>query len=146
MSGGNNYWPSAYSPKTKLVYIPALTNCVTITIDRAKHNKELGWNGGLSQTPDRWESSITAVDLQRGANAERVPGAVRVPLALSRPNSIARWDSGERIGHADFEAVWLKDQGVRIMQAAPTTGDVDGPQPGDVSDLIDGRRSPEFDE
>jgi len=88
----------------------------------------------------------SAVDLQRGANAERVPGAVRVPLALSRPNSIARWDSGERIGHADFEAVWLKDQGVRIMQAAPTTGDVDGPQPGDVSDLIDGRRSPEFDE
>ena len=44
-SGGNNYWPSAYSPRTKLMYIPALSNCVTITIDRAKHNKELGWNG-----------------------------------------------------------------------------------------------------
>jgi alcohol dehydrogenase (cytochrome c) len=61
-AGGNNYWPSSYSPRTGLVYIPALTNCITITIDRAKHNRELGWNGGLSQTPDRWESSITAVD------------------------------------------------------------------------------------
>ena len=27
--GGNNYWPSSYSPKTKLLYIPALTACET---------------------------------------------------------------------------------------------------------------------
>ncbi len=26
-SGGNNFWPSAYSQKTKLIYIPALTAC-----------------------------------------------------------------------------------------------------------------------
>src|SRR6266702_2414023 len=26
--GGNNYWPSSFSPNTKLVYIPALTACV----------------------------------------------------------------------------------------------------------------------
>ena len=25
IAGGNNYWPSSYSPKTKLLYIPALT-------------------------------------------------------------------------------------------------------------------------
>ena len=30
-SGGNNYWPSAYSQKTKLLYVPALTPCVTLT-------------------------------------------------------------------------------------------------------------------
>ena len=29
--GGNNYWPSSYSPKTKLIYIPALTDCVEVT-------------------------------------------------------------------------------------------------------------------
>ena len=46
MAGGNNYWPSSYSPKTKLLYIPALTACMTITIDREKHTKESGWNGG----------------------------------------------------------------------------------------------------
>src|SRR6266446_5130079 len=28
--GGNNYWPSSYSPKTKLLYIPALSNCITV--------------------------------------------------------------------------------------------------------------------
>jgi alcohol dehydrogenase (cytochrome c) len=61
-AGGNNYWPSSYSPKTKLLYIPALSNCVTITIDREKHNAQRGWNGGLSTTEDRWESNLTAVD------------------------------------------------------------------------------------
>jgi alcohol dehydrogenase (cytochrome c) len=61
-AGGNNYWPSSYSPKTKLLYIPALSNCVTITIDREKHTKERGWNGGLSQTSERWESNLTAAD------------------------------------------------------------------------------------
>ncbi len=61
-AGGNNYWPSSYSPKTKFLYIPALSNCVTITIDRDKHNAQRGWNGGLSTTEDRWESNLTAVD------------------------------------------------------------------------------------
>jgi alcohol dehydrogenase (cytochrome c) len=61
-AGGNNYWPSSYSPRTKLLYIPALTTCVTVTVDPAKHSKERGWNGGLSQTTERWESNLTAVD------------------------------------------------------------------------------------
>jgi alcohol dehydrogenase (cytochrome c) len=61
-AGGNNYWPSSYSPKTKLIYIPALTTCVTVTIDREKHTKARGWNGGLSETTERWESSLTAAD------------------------------------------------------------------------------------
>jgi alcohol dehydrogenase (cytochrome c) len=61
-AGGNNYWPSSYSPKTKLLYIPALSTCVTVTIDREKHTKERGWNGGLSQTTERWESNLTAAD------------------------------------------------------------------------------------
>jgi alcohol dehydrogenase (cytochrome c) len=61
-AGGNNYWPSSYSAKTKLIYIPALTTCVTVTVDREKHTKERGWNGGLSQTTERWESSLSAAD------------------------------------------------------------------------------------
>jgi alcohol dehydrogenase (cytochrome c) len=61
-AGGNNYWPSSYSPKTKLIYIPALTTCVTVTVDREKHTKARGWNGGLSETTERWESSLTAAD------------------------------------------------------------------------------------
>ena len=61
-AGGNNYWPSSYSPKTKLLYIPALTTCVTVTVDPEKHTKQKGWNGGLSQTTERWESNLTAAD------------------------------------------------------------------------------------
>jgi alcohol dehydrogenase (cytochrome c) len=62
MIGGNNYWPSSYSPKTKLLYIPALTGCVNIEIDRAKHNAERGWNGGNATSNERFESNLTAVD------------------------------------------------------------------------------------
>jgi alcohol dehydrogenase (cytochrome c) len=61
-AGGNNYWPSSYSAKTKLIYIPALTTCVNVSVDPEKHNKQKGWNGGLSQTTERWESSLTAAD------------------------------------------------------------------------------------
>ena len=61
-AGGNNYWPSSYSTNTKLMYIPAMTACVNISIDREKHNAQRGWNGGLSQTDERFESNLTAVD------------------------------------------------------------------------------------
>src|SRR5260370_10957748 len=76
--GGNNYWPSSYSPKTKLMYIPALSNCSTITIDREKHSKERGWNGGLAATADRWENDLKA--------AEPLTGEIRKTLHLSYPN------------------------------------------------------------
>jgi alcohol dehydrogenase (cytochrome c) len=60
--GGNNYWPSSYSPNTKLLYIPALTGCMNIEIDRAKHNAERGWNGGNATSKERFESNLTAID------------------------------------------------------------------------------------
>jgi alcohol dehydrogenase (cytochrome c) len=77
-AGGNNYWPSSYSPNTKLMYIPALTACVNVAIDREKHNKERGWNGGLSQTTERFESNLTAVD--------PVTGEVKKSVHLRYPN------------------------------------------------------------
>jgi alcohol dehydrogenase (cytochrome c) len=77
-AGGNNYWPSSFSPKTKLLYIPALSNCVTVTIDREKHNKEKGWNGGNAATNERWESNLTAAD--------PVTGEVKKSVHLRYPN------------------------------------------------------------
>jgi alcohol dehydrogenase (cytochrome c) len=62
IAGGNNYWPSSYSPNTKLLYIPAMTACVAVAIDRDKHNAQRGWNGGLFTTDERFESNLTAVD------------------------------------------------------------------------------------
>ena len=61
-AGGNNYWPSSYSPKTKLLYIPALTACEDVTIDTDKHARRRGWNGGSYKTAERYESNLTAVD------------------------------------------------------------------------------------
>jgi alcohol dehydrogenase (cytochrome c) len=62
IAGGNNYWPSSYSPKTKLLYIPAMTACMAVAVDREKHTKERGWNGGSYTTDERIESNLTAVD------------------------------------------------------------------------------------
>jgi alcohol dehydrogenase (cytochrome c) len=77
-AGGNNYFPSSYSQRTKLIYIPALTACVDVAIDREKHTKEKGWNGGLATTRDRWESSLTAVD--------PLTGEVKTSVHLRYPN------------------------------------------------------------
>jgi alcohol dehydrogenase (cytochrome c) len=62
IAGGNNYWPSSYSRNTKLIYIPAMTACVAVAIDREKHNAQRGWNGGLFTTDERFESNLTAMD------------------------------------------------------------------------------------
>jgi alcohol dehydrogenase (cytochrome c) len=77
-AGGNNYFPSSYNQRTKLIYIPALTACVDIAIDREKHNQERGWNGGLSTTTERWESNLTAVD--------PLTGEVKKSIHLKYPN------------------------------------------------------------
>jgi alcohol dehydrogenase (cytochrome c) len=61
-SGGNNYWPSDYSPKTKLMYIPALTACADFTRDSAISNKAAGWRGGVQKPTDRYETDVLAVD------------------------------------------------------------------------------------
>jgi alcohol dehydrogenase (cytochrome c) len=77
-AGGNNYWPSSYSPQTKLLYIPALTACTTIAIDPEKHSKEKGWNGGNSSSTERFESNLTAVD--------PVTGEIKKNVHLPYPN------------------------------------------------------------
>jgi alcohol dehydrogenase (cytochrome c) len=64
--GGNNYWPSSYSPGTKLLYIPALTGCMTIEVARNRGYLLDGfgnvWAGGTASTDERLESNLTAVD------------------------------------------------------------------------------------
>jgi alcohol dehydrogenase (cytochrome c) len=64
--GGNNYFPSSYSPKTQMLYIPALTACEWVTNDKtigAKRSE--GWyvrSGGGYKVDGRYESTLTAVD------------------------------------------------------------------------------------
>jgi alcohol dehydrogenase (cytochrome c) len=61
-SGGNNFWPSAYSPKTKLLYVPALTACAELTRDTRTSNKEGGWRGGVQKPIERYETDFSAID------------------------------------------------------------------------------------
>jgi alcohol dehydrogenase (cytochrome c) len=77
-AGGNNYWPSSYSQRTKLIYIPALSNCEDITIDTAKHSKDLGWNGGSFKITERYTSDLTAAD--------PVTGEIKKSIRLNYPN------------------------------------------------------------
>jgi len=44
------------------IYIPALTGCHNVEVDRTKHNGERGWNGGNATSVGRMESNLTAVD------------------------------------------------------------------------------------
>jgi alcohol dehydrogenase (cytochrome c) len=130
--GGNNYWPSSYSPRTRLLYIPALSNCVTITIDREKHNKERGWNGGLGTTLDRWESNLTAAD--------PLTGEVTKSVHLPYPNysgSLATGGGLVFIGLLDgtvaafddttLEQLWSINVGSGFS-APPMTFEADGKQ------------------
>src|SRR5258707_150779 len=78
IAGGNNYWPSSYSPQTKWTYIPAMTACSDVTIDTAKHSKDTGWNGGAYKTADRYESNLTAID--------PVTGEIKKTVHLQYPN------------------------------------------------------------
>jgi alcohol dehydrogenase (cytochrome c) len=75
--GANNYWPSSYSPHTKLLYIPALTGCDDITIDTNMHSRAVGWNGG-KHVADRLESNLTAVD--------PLTGEIKKNIHLPYPN------------------------------------------------------------
>jgi alcohol dehydrogenase (cytochrome c) len=77
--GGNNFWPSSYSPRTKLIYIPALTACETVVDSHDARVQGKSWVSGSSSTTDRYESNLIAAD--------PVTGEVKKTVHLRYPNS-----------------------------------------------------------
>ncbi len=77
--GGNNFWPSSYSPRTKLLYIPALYGCHDVKLDSEMHSKAKGWNGGTFSTTERLESELVAMD--------PLTGAIKNKIHLRYPNN-----------------------------------------------------------
>ena len=77
--GGNNFWPSSYSPKTKLIYIPALTHCDTVVNTHEQRVKGKRWIGGTQSSDERFESNLTAAD--------PVTGEIKRTIHLRYPNN-----------------------------------------------------------
>ena len=77
--GGNNFWPSSYSPKTKLIYIPALTHCDTVVNTHEQRVKGKRWIGGTESSDERFESNLTAAD--------PVTGEIKRTIHLRYPNN-----------------------------------------------------------
>jgi alcohol dehydrogenase (cytochrome c) len=65
-AGGTNYWPASYSQKTRLIYIPALESCASITPDFAMHVKGNFAGGTTGGTTGGNTSSIAALDPSTG--------------------------------------------------------------------------------
>ena len=64
------------------------------------------------------------VDTEGGTDAERIPGAVGVPPASLRENSVRGRDGRERVRHPDRVPVRLEDEGMRVMEQPPALDDV----------------------
>jgi alcohol dehydrogenase (cytochrome c) len=71
-SGGNNFWPSSYSQRTGLLYIPALTACAEVTED-PKLSVKIGdaMRGGTTRAIERAETDILAYDPITGERKAR---------------------------------------------------------------------------
>ena len=75
MSGGNNYWPAAYSQKTKLLYIPSNSSCNEVTLDPKLSNKAGDWKGATFRNIERVETDLIVADPFTG----EVKKKVRIP-------------------------------------------------------------------
>jgi len=61
VAGGNNFWPAAYSQKTKLLYIPELEGCANVQRDQARHVRGK-FDGGTYADSMRLTSGLVMLD------------------------------------------------------------------------------------
>jgi aminopeptidase len=66
-----------------------------------------------------------AVGVQRGTDAECVPGAVAVPPAAAGVHAVGRRHDGERIEHPQLVGGGIEDESVLGMQPAPALEDLE---------------------
>ena len=69
--GSNNYWPSSYSPRTKLMYIPSMTACETVLDNHQVRVPGKSWTGGSYSSDERYESDLIASDPLTGEIKKR---------------------------------------------------------------------------
>jgi alcohol dehydrogenase (cytochrome c) len=132
MSGGNNFWPPSYSPKTKLMYIPAMTSCNEVTLDPSLSSKAGDWKGATFRHIERNESDLIAADPLTGEVKKRI----HIPYpnnsgALSTAGGLVftAFSDGTFAVYDDasLEQVWKINVGNGFM-APPMTFEVGGKQ------------------
>jgi alcohol dehydrogenase (cytochrome c) len=132
MSGGNNFWPASYSPKTKLMYIPAMTSCNEVTLDPSLSNKAGDWKGATFRHIERNESDLIAADPLTG----EVKKKIHIPYpdnsgALSTAGGLVltAFSDGTFAAYDDItlEQLWKFNAGTGFM-APPMSFEVGGKQ------------------
>jgi len=131
-SGGNNFWPSAFSQKTKLLYIPTATACTELTQRPELSNKANDWKGGSYRDIERIESDLIVADPLTGEIKKRI----HVPY----PNYSGALTTGGGLVFTGFtdgtfaayddttlEQIWKFNAGTGF-NAPPMTFEVDGKQ------------------
>ncbi len=63
--GGNNFWSAAYSGRTRLLYVPELEGCTSITRDQTRHVRGR-FDGGDFSYDGRLSSGISVLDPMTG--------------------------------------------------------------------------------
>jgi alcohol dehydrogenase (cytochrome c) len=132
MSGGNNFWPSAYSQKTKLLYIPSMSSCNQLTLDPSLSNKAGDWKGATFRNIERNDSDIIAVDPMTG----EVKKKIHIPypnhsgvLATAGGVIFTGYTDGTFAAYDDttLEQLWKINVGTGF-DAPPMTFEVNGKQ------------------
>jgi alcohol dehydrogenase (cytochrome c) len=132
MSGGNNYWPAAYSQKTRLLYIPSMSSCNEVTLDPKLSNKAGDWKGATFKNIERNETDLIVADPLTGDVKKRV----RIPY----PNNSGALATGGGLVFTGFtdgtfaayddatmEQLWKINVGTGF-NAPPMTFEVNGKQ------------------
>ena len=72
MQGGSNYWPTAYSRKTGMLYIPSMSSCNEVTLDTKLSSKAGDWKGAKFRDIERNETDLVVADPLTGEVKKRV--------------------------------------------------------------------------
>jgi alcohol dehydrogenase (cytochrome c) len=132
MQGGNNYWPAAFSQKTRLLYIPSSASCNELTLDTSLSNKAGDWKGAKFRDIERNETDLVVADPFTGEVKRRV----RVPypnysgaLATGGGLVFTGFTDGTFVAYDDatMEPLWKINVGTGF-NAPPMTFEVNGKQ------------------
>jgi alcohol dehydrogenase (cytochrome c) len=132
MSGGNNYWPAAYSQKTGLMYIPAMSSCNEVSLDPKLSSKAGDWKGATFRNIERNESDMIVADPLTG----EVKKKLRIPypnnsgaLATAGGLVLTGFTDGTFVAYDDttLEPLWKINVGTGF-NAPPMTFEVGGKQ------------------